>query len=381
VEGSLSLPELNLDDPYLAREGTQGSLSIVNTADSPVRFKWAVHPAITFTPALGHLAPGARRDVIVRFKASAPEKLVDLPLLLTSQKLRYADPASACGDWDNTRTTLRPGTAEEVENIRNPVVKAPEPVGKPAKGKGKAAPEPEKPPEAPAPVMTLGPLLDNGVQMVIVVDVEPAHELFDAPQEQPLLISAVADKPRYEADASALAFKNTAMFQARVATFSVKNASNTRLPFSLSIAETRPPHVPRPTGEPIPCPFTVTPADGSVAPQSSQTFSVRFLPTEVDDFYYTLAANMPTLPRDMEQLRVSLRGQSFRPACHFELLESNDYLARRASNLRNEHGQLGAIESPSIRYVDHCVCRHRESAREVEPVLILVCIVDAGWWS
>lgn len=113
-------------------------------------------------------------------------------------------------------TTLRPGSAEEVERIKNPP-KAPEPPAKAAKAaKGKAPPEPEKPPVEAPPTMWLGPVTDSGVQMIYVVNPEPTHEPIDGPpQEQPLAVSAVADRPRYEADVTSLTFKPTAMYQVR----------------------------------------------------------------------------------------------------------------------------------------------------------------------
>lgn len=137
--------------------------------------------------------------------------------------------------------------------------------------------------------------------------------------------------------------------QALSAGFTVKNVSNTNLPFSLDIFEFRPMGMTRPPGEPIPNPFSVEPAEGVIPPMSSQTFTVRFLPTEVDAFFYSIRASMPSLAREVEPLAITLRGQSFRPVCHFELIEASDYLGRRALNLRNENGQLGPIESPTVR--------------------------------
>lgn len=76
------------------REGTQASFSLVNTSDAPIKFRWPPHPSITFVPATGHIGPGGRKDVIVRYKSAAAEKLVDVPITFSSQRIRYAADAS-----------------------------------------------------------------------------------------------------------------------------------------------------------------------------------------------------------------------------------------------------------------------------------------------
>ena len=101
-----------------------------------------------------------------------------------------------------------------------------------------------------------------------------------------------------------------------------------------------------------PNPFSIEPAEGSIAPKASQTFTVRFIPLEVDTFHYKLNASMPSLPADVEVLQVSLMGQSYRPVCHFEIDENSDYLTTRSAHLRNELGQLGPIEANSLKVVE-----------------------------
>ncbi|CAM9230380.1 unnamed protein product, partial [Phaeothamnion confervicola] len=53
-------------------------------------------------------------------------------------------------------------------------------------------------------------------------------------------------------------------------------------------------------------------------------------------------------------LRIQLQGRALRPVCHFELVESPEYLGRRVGHLlANERGAVGApIEAPSVRVVE-----------------------------
>jgi hydrocephalus-inducing protein len=350
---SVTFPELNLDDATEAAEGTQVTFSLSNPSASPIKFKWAAHPSVTFTPARGHLAPGASKDVVARYKCANPEKLESAAISLSTQRIRYTQlpggEGEALPDWDESMRIIRPGTEEEIARIKNPPP-PPEPEKKPSpKGKAK---EPEKPPEPEPPQMWLGPVSDTGVQMIVQVQPEPAHEGQGAAQDQPLLVSAVADRPRYECPVRSLVFKPTAMFQARVSTFTITNVSNTQLPFSFTLEEARSPNVPRPPGDPIPNPFSVTPAAGSIGPKKTETFTVRFLPLEVDQFQYALQCTMPSLAPSSEPLVVVLKGSAFRPACHFEVAEDSGYLTRRPANLRNENGQLGPIEASTLRVVE-----------------------------
>jgi hypothetical protein len=82
-----------------------------------------------------------------------------------------------------------------------------------------------------------------------------------------------------------------------------------------------------------------------------QTFTLRFAPLEVDDFAYSLAAVIPSLPAETQPLELSVRGRATRPLCHFDVDVSPDYLAQRTTLcLRNEHGVMGApIEATGVR--------------------------------
>merc|ERR1719230_295766 len=53
-----------------------------------------------------------------------------------------------------------------------------------------------------------------------------------------------------------------------------------------------------------------------------------------------------------EPLEIILRGRAVRPVCHFELVETTDYLPRRAPNLLNELGKKDQIQASSVRCVE-----------------------------
>jgi len=226
LEG-IVFPELNLDNPSQSSLGTQVSFSIVNTCTSPLRFKWATHPSITFTPSVGHLAPGAKKDILARYLTATPEVLQDARITLSSQRIRYTETAV---DWDDSMKVIRPGTPGEIQRLSASATTDPVSTtgrksltgGLTSTKKIPAGKEPIKPPEPEKAPVVLGPVGEGGVQMVIVSNPEPAHEVAEAPQEQPVLVTAVADRPRWECDIRSITFKLTGMYQARVATFTIK---------------------------------------------------------------------------------------------------------------------------------------------------------------
>lgn len=258
--------------------GKEITLCVRNQGSFPCRFLFANHKHFKFSPSVGHLPVGSRREIRATFHPSEPVKYDNEPVEFVTQKIRYPEPDAADGgggdpaasqgrqqqqqqelherrtsqrvdlEWDDSKTQLREATEEDMAVLLQEEAAASKPAApeKPKKGakKGKEPPPPEIP---AAPTLRRGPLSDGGVQMVYAVQPEPRFEPVEGtlPSKRPLRCSGVADRARFEVvdgvpeGSSVVAFSNTAMFQCRVHAFTVRNPGTTRLPYEWSLANRR----------------------------------------------------------------------------------------------------------------------------------------------
>lgn len=324
--------------------GKEVTFCVWNQGSFPCRFQFSSHQHFKFSPSVGHLPVGSRREIRATFHPTEPVKYDNEPVEFITQKIRYPEPAAA-GDegdasegqqherherrsslrvdleWDDSKTQLREATDEDMRILLQEEEAASKPAApeKPKKAakKGKEPPAPEVP---PVPTLRRGPLSEGGVQMVYAVQPEPRFEAVEgtAPSARPLRCSGVADRARFEVTggvaegSSTVTFGNTAMFQCRVHTFTVRNPGTTRLPYEWSLSNRRGltrDSTARPgsqlqtsrsyafmdldtggggggTGKLItPCPFSVEPYSGEIDAGGEQSFAVRFAPQEVCAFF------------------------------------------------------------------------------------------------
>ncbi|KAH8054149.1 hypothetical protein JL720_14520 [Aureococcus anophagefferens] len=392
VEDELKFGELNLASGETA---LTAEFTVRNLRPRTVRFEWPDHATVAFSPKVGHLLPGGSRTVTATFTPGAEPLSLDEELSLDTQQIALTPPAEDDesplildtlleGAWDSDARVEREATAAEraiIDGVASEDDRPKERRASNAKDKGKKGEPAGDAGELP-PGVAAGPVTDDGAQLVVVTPPEPAFEGAADKQAQPLKCVAVADAPGFECDAKGLTFKTIPMYQSLCSTFELRNTSTIALPYRwvLTNAGGDPSQTAggrRPTTglavmQPIPSPFSVSPSSGDVAPNSSQTFSVHFAPMEVDDYYYALEADMPSLARpppaadaaaeprggrrrgaDAARARpLGLRGRATRPACHIDLNEDGDYLARRQPNLLNEHGHRDQIEATNVRIVE-----------------------------
>lgn len=305
-----------------------------NLCRDTVRFEWQHHSVIGFHPRVGHLPPSARRQMVATFTAGDEATSFTEELSLETVLIKLAKDATETAPWDCDIIEER-----EADND----------IERPSSSSKKKGNKDKLPPAAP------GALVKASVP-------EPAFETLKEKRTQLLKCVAVADRPSYACGVSSLHFAPTPMYQAQNTTFEVANNSMIELPYSwhfdrISVQAdsnsslSKPPTSARSSVAALPNPFRVEPNHGTLAPQSSVKFSVRFAPHDVDDYAYAMRCTMPALI-DTAPLCISLRGRAVRPACHFDLVESADYLSRRGSNLLNEHGRRDAIEASSVRVVE-----------------------------
>eukprot|EP01041_Mallomonas_annulata_P003640 gene3640-7257_t len=357
---------------------------------------------LSFFPCVGHLAPNSSKEIVVTFTSSEAVHLDAAKIFCLLRRIEYSktegdgggssggegETSSLCGIWDDSMKSIRPATDGDLERIAADEkalteykTKLNDPKLKPKKSSVKGAAM-----ELPAPVLSglqlLPPSSSNGHQMVCETSLEPACTF--APSEtQTLTVAchAVADAAAFKCDIpnGQIPFKSTYLYQSSAYSFSFENESNISLPVKWSFdnvkkralatrAGTSQSGVRAPSravsagatfSSIIPCPFTIEPEEAVVSPKSSQSFTVRFLPLEVDEFAYVLRGEtLPITAEDVEDggkahhFNTFVRGTSKRPICHFDIIDSPDYLTRRQANMKNENGLNSPIEATDIRFVE-----------------------------
>ena len=240
---------------------------------------------------------------------------------------------------------------------------------------------------------SLGEISDEGVQMLYETASEPFYELQSTTESQNLIVkvSCVADYLKFSCDENNenINFQPTFMLQSTVHTFKVTNESNISLPIKWHFDDVKKKQltrqntalqsrsVSRPSttrknslliSNNVPCPFTIEPEEYSILPNSTKEFKLIFLPLDADEFIFLLrgetspvvvGTNNNTIESLIQipnvtigNIRMILRGIAKRPLCHFEIIESPDYLTRRLSNIKNEFGIISPIESTDIRVIE-----------------------------
>lgn len=293
--------------------------SLCNQSSDPIRFAWPKTPAspFTFSPALGHLKPRAYKLIRATFAPTAVDGKAPAAVVydahvvaLQAQRIAFKD-APLASDWDeNTRTVSFDAALGSDETLP-----------------------------------------------------EPAFDAIGAPSTISLKCFAAADALAFACDTKAITFKRTFMLQVCSHRIAVRNTSKIRLQyvwrleravasdadgFLLSTVATG--------AVDDDCPFEISPDAGTIAPESAQTFTVKFAPMEVDDHHYVLVLHAHSGDAsafddsETQTLRIDVRGASLRPACHFDV-DRSDYATRRAPHLVGPNGELGPLD-PSVKVIE-----------------------------
>ena len=226
----------------------------------------------------------------------------------------------------------------------------------------------------------------------------------------PLLLSMAADVPKYVCDIGTdnLIFSSTYMYQTSIHKFIFTNQCNLNLPITWSFEDFKPrlllsrprsarnltldlSHTTNTTNSTVKqqyiCPFSIYPNNIIIQPNSKQEFILKFAPMEVDEYIYDLKATTLSIgkghnsdPSDTTTTNLTsthttnpstntnyittntntssaistiVSGTSKRPICHFDLIESPQYLTHRNHlKLKNEKGVYAPIEATDVRVVE-----------------------------
>jgi hydrocephalus-inducing protein len=407
---------------------TSKTITLKSQSKLPLKFDFKVGEGVpdnfTFSPKTGHLGAMGSRQVTITFTPTEAVKVEGGALLCSLTRIEYkSDPTMLevasdvdneraeevgaeieaqrllWGKWDDSMQTVRQATADELEDMAADAATRAEyeAAVEVETAKGKKGKIPDAPSYKRANLRLTEESAANededAIKMVKEVISEPYSESVPDAEEQTVNFRAfaVADNAKYvvEGDGQNIPFVPTYMYQSSVHSFEFKNESNIAMPVNWAFdnmkrkgtagtrAGTRLASRAGTTANTmatVPCPFTVEPELIEVPANSSQRFTLKFLPLEAEDFVYLLRgetlltlhepaegeAAPPASDGDLDAqgpqlkgpIRMVVRGTAKRPICHFDMKESPEYLQSRPANMKNEMGLVSPIEASEIRVVE-----------------------------
>ena len=408
--------------------GSSSEVILLRSRSShPIKFKFSPHQDLpkvfSCSPSVGHIAPNGVKEVTVTFAADSVVNVVGGVLSCSLQPIAYVDrpvaeekvgdlteeearahaaaaeearesEQSMRGLWDDSMVSIRPATEEDLKKIEEEeaAMAAYEAKVEAENKKGKKAKPVGPPPDSCG--LQLADTLEDGTKMVQETVREPYSEKLahKEPQSIQVLCTASADVAKYSCEIAGqnIQFKPTYMFQTSTHKFKFKNESHIDMPITWHMesakrrgtrggtaSSTRQPSrhgTAGGRGQSVLNPFVISPDTCVVPPNSEQDFTISFSPMEVDDYMYVLSGD--TLPSaagvnadgeagSQGPLRIFVKGEAKRPVCHFNMVESPDYLQRRPVGMKNEVGLYAPIETGDIRVaeVESCGLRVRNTYR------------------
>ncbi len=245
------------------------TFNIQNRTSQSQKFEWPKHDSVGFVPRVGHLLPHSSKQITATFESKKKLELVGDKVELS---LKVIEHTGEVVDWDESSTTVswvavgKDGT-DSLENT----------------GTSQSSPK------------------RRGNKKVVEPTPEPEFTIKEGSEQNvPLLISANSDALVYELGTDSIKLKSTMMFQTRAFSFPFKNTSTVPLAFSWAFEKDSedPWEVAAQDGSepvPLPDPFVVEPATGTVAPGQSINVQVHFSPQEAGSYSRRLIAKIPHL--------------------------------------------------------------------------------------
>ena len=86
--------------------------SATSQALAHCRFELPVLAPVSFSPSLGHIPPGATKDIVVAYTSDKPFQLKAAPANIKAIQIKVA-PGAAQSDWDNRADPAMPASAPE----------------------------------------------------------------------------------------------------------------------------------------------------------------------------------------------------------------------------------------------------------------------------
>ena len=331
--------ELRFDDGPVGK-AREAHFELLNQSNTHYRFVWPEVKGFKFSPSVGHLHARSAKNVQVTFTPEEPTAHTPLDIRIGLVEITYpGEPV----DWDD-RSGVSVKFVEETAADGTVVSKRttelePEPAHTAAAPPADAAPAAGGKKEAakPPPPKKGGKGKEDAAPEVVVA------------QPNTLKVFAVADNARYECEAAQkpIVFRPTMMFQTRTYSFPLKNTSKAQMQFAWRVV--------LPSGQVEAAgagPYSIKPDRGTIDANQTVDVTVRFSPTEVEDFERVLECGIPGLEAGFTPIAIPLNGQALRPWCHFQIPESNYVTgSRRSPELRGPGGRLGPLD-PATKVVE-----------------------------
>jgi hydrocephalus-inducing protein len=366
------------------------TFTLVNHSAFAYRFAWpSGGSSLRYEPSTGHLAPRSNKTITVHFAPSAAQSMSAEIQGVVLERIALEEPDAEGGIWDDRQQELMYLTDKQFEAFqaanekRNEILKQNSNAASTAiaeaakataafladpKNKGKTppaapvAPQAEVPP--PVAVPERDPTDEGDLNARMIAKPEPKYKAVPLPDGAAppapiaLRVSGVSDLTRYQLNVPSASFRPTMMFQSRVFKFPMRNLSQTQLEYKWRLQMITPSQRELDGTAPlIPVestfPFIIAPASGKIAPNQEEEFTVKFAPWDAVDYECELIADVVALDPSLSAPRLVLSGTGQRPKCHLELAPC-DYLSsnRRAADMRNPDGSVGALDATQFRVVE-----------------------------
>lgn len=234
-------------------ESRQIVFTLANRSQSnTIKFQWpTVLPCISFSPSLGHIKPGASKDISVTFKAqTSPESLTAQRISGKISKIHFSQPLSEIVDWD-----------DRMKSVQWVNVAPPRPPSLDGSGTSSVLKQSH-----------MARVATPAKRKVIETDPEPAHSVVDdSHRDLEVLLSAVADFTKYSCPVKEVRFKDTLMYQSKAFTFPITNTGIIPMAYKWVNDDS----------EDQDMPFSIEPAAGVIQPNTETIITVKFSPLDV----------------------------------------------------------------------------------------------------
>eukprot|EP00049_Salpingoeca_infusionum_P004740 m.82988 g.82988 ORF g.82988 m.82988 type:complete len:5086 (+) comp12709_c0_seq1:219-15476(+) len=339
---------LTFGDVVLGATATK-ELRITNCTDSSIRFLWPEsHPALNFSPSLGHLRPRQSLPITVKFGSDEPTQLESHEVVCQLDKITLLDDGADVAR-QGQRESERDGVANGGGDVSSDASSDVDDVEGEDGGEG-----------APwcntATIVRFEMVEEEDGQLKRVEHCEPVpeptYELVEdaAPSTLTVTCSGVTDHVNVTVDTPACRFGEVLLFSKKTIPVTITNHGSVTAHVEFSLEDDL--MLPKARRLPFTLPFEST----NIAPHTVRHVNVTFCPTRIETYDASLKLSVDALPPNVTLPVVDVTASSVLPVCHFDL-EDSDYVSsgRRNPRLPGPDGIAGRLV-PGLRVIEFSSC-------------------------
>ena len=349
IEGLVNENELTFGDVCINTEKSI-TFTLINNSDNNFRFNMInnLEPSLIFTPNTGFILHKTQKEITVKFISNETVKHILKDLFIELKEFKFKEDQNE-NDWDETMTTIKKVTQKEQEELNNKKKEDQQRrkdenealIGVLTNVKGSKMPAPKKDAKkdpkkdaknANVPVQNVEEEEANIDYEEIIP--EPEVNIIDKSEKYlPIKLTVISDYAKYECNIKEIRFKPTVMYGTRKFDFHLRNTSLTSLNYNFTLTNPNPNSTVynnlltsydktlMPENNDT-APYTISPQNGNIPPQSDEVITITFSPLEIDDFNFKriLKCNIKDLDPNLKELSIELSGDAERPICHFEMV-------------------------------------------------------------